>query len=110
MNSLVVSRRCVTFVIGMLSLGMFAQPAAPTTQLAAAVVSDETPAQHDARMQWWREARFGLFIHWGIYSIPAGMWHDKQVPKLGEWIMNNGRIPVADYAAFASQFNPVKYD
>ncbi len=34
----------------------------------------ETPAQHDARMAWWREAKFGLFIHWGVYSVPAGKY------------------------------------
>src|SRR5690348_8843627 len=49
----------------------------------------ETPAQKDARMKWWREARFGMFIHWGLYSIPAGTWDGKQIPGIGEWIMNN---------------------
>ena len=70
----------------------------------------ETPEQHNARMRWWREARFGMFIHWGIYSVPAGTWQGRQVPGIGEWIMNRGKIPVADYAQFAAQFNPVKYD
>jgi alpha-L-fucosidase len=61
-------------------------------------------------MGWWREAKFGLFIHWGIYSVPAGRWQDKQVEGIGEWIMNNAPIPVDEYAAFSSRFNPVKYD
>ncbi len=74
------------------------------------VPSTETPAQHDARMQWWREARFGLFIHWGLYSVPAGTWQGRRVDGIGEWIMNRGKIPVADYAQFATQFNPVKFD
>jgi alpha-L-fucosidase len=69
----------------------------------------ETPAQKDARMQWWREARFGMFIHWGLYSIPAGTWDGKQIPGIGEWIMNNASIPVADYKALASQFNPTSF-
>ncbi len=64
----------------------------------------------DARMKWWREARFGMFIHWGVYSVPAGTWQGKQIPGIGEWIMNRGRIPVADYAEFAKQFNPVKFN
>ncbi len=72
--------------------------------------SDETPAQRDARMQWWREARFGMFIHWGVYSVPAGTYHGTRVPSIGEWIMNNAKIPVSDYRAFAKEFNPVKYD
>jgi alpha-L-fucosidase len=70
----------------------------------------ETKAEKDARMKWWREARFGLFIHWGIYSVPAGIWNGKPVDGTGEWIMHNGRIPVAEYARFASRFNPVKFN
>jgi alpha-L-fucosidase len=86
-----------------------AEPAAPAAA-ASSSTSEETPAQHDARMKWWREARFGLFIHWGIYSVPAGTWNGKQIQGIGEWIQNKGKIPVADYAKFAEQFNPVKFD
>jgi alpha-L-fucosidase len=68
----------------------------------------EIKPQKDARMKWWRDARFGLFIHWGIYSVPAGIWKGKPVDGIGEWIMHNGRILVADYAKFTSEFNPVK--
>jgi alpha-L-fucosidase len=50
-------------------------------------------------MQWWREGRFGMFFHWGLYSIPAGTWDGKQIPGIGEWIMNNASIPVAEYKA-----------
>jgi len=70
----------------------------------------ETAAQKNARMEWWREARFGLFIHWGLYSVPAGTWQGRRVPGIGEWIMNKGRIPVADYEKFAQGFDPVKFD
>ena len=70
----------------------------------------ESPQQRDARMKWWREARFGMFIHWGVYSVPAGTYKGKQVSGIGEWIMNRGKIPVAEYKQFASQFNPVRYD
>jgi alpha-L-fucosidase len=70
----------------------------------------ETPEQRDARMKWWREARFGMFIHWGVYSVPAGTYKGKQIPSIGEWIMNQGKIPVAEYKQFAQQFNPVRYD
>ena len=68
----------------------------------------ETPAQRDARMAWWHEAKFGLFIHWGIYAVPAGKYGNKT--GYGEWIMNSAKIPVAKYHEFAGQFNPVKYD
>ena len=75
----------------------------------AAIQDTETPAQRDARMAWWRDARFGMFIHWGLYSIPAGTWQGKQIPSIGEWIMNTGSIPVADYKALAPQFNPTAF-
>jgi alpha-L-fucosidase len=71
---------------------------------------NETKEQRDARMQWWREARFGMFIHWGVYSVPAGTYNGKQIPGIGEWIMNCGKIPVAEYKAYAKQFNPVRYN
>jgi alpha-L-fucosidase len=74
-----------------------------------AIQDTETPAQRDARMAWWREARFGMFIHWGLYSIPAGTWDGKQIPSIGEWIMNEASIPVADYKALAAKFNPVGF-
>ena len=72
--------------------------------------ADETPAQRDARMKWWRESRFGMFIHWGVYSVPAGTYKGKPVDGIGEWIMNSGKIPVAEYRAFAKEFNPVKFN
>ncbi len=79
--------------------------------LAASVcLGEESKEQRDARMHWWREAKFGMFIHWGVYSVPAGTYHGKQIPGIGEWIMRNAEIPVAEYKAFAKQFNPVKYD
>ena len=53
----------------------------------------ETKAQRNARMKWWREASFGMFIHWGLYSVPAGTYHGKQIGGIGEWIMNNGEDP-----------------
>jgi alpha-L-fucosidase len=70
----------------------------------------ETPAQHDARMAWWREARFGMFIHWGLYSQAAGVWDGKPTSGAGEWMMNDKQIPLSQYARLVSQFNPVKFD
>ncbi len=68
----------------------------------------ETQAQHDARMQWWREARFGLFIHWGLYAIPAGEWGGKT--NYGEWIRNNAEIPLPTYDKFVALFHPIRFD
>lgn len=70
----------------------------------------ETKEQHDARMTWWREAKFGMFIHWGVYSVPAGYYHGKPVPGIGEWIMNTGKIPMAEYQQFAREFDPTNFD
>jgi len=64
----------------------------------------------EKRLQWFREARFGMMIHWGIYSVPAGEWKGKLIPGLGEWIMNRAKIPVAEYEQLAKQFNPVKFN
>jgi alpha-L-fucosidase len=86
---------------------LFSPAAARAAQPAA---DKETPARRDARMKWWRDARFGMFIHWGVYSVPAGTYHGKPIGGIGEWIMNTGKIPVAEYRQFARQFNPVKFD
>ena len=64
----------------------------------------------DDRMKWWREARFGMFIHWGVYAVPAGIYKGQKINRIGEWIMNRGKIPVTEYQEFAKEFNPVKYD
>ena len=69
----------------------------------------ETPEQKNERMRWFREARFGMFIHWGLYAIPAGRWNGQEVPGIGEWIMNRASIPVAEYKALAPKFNPTKF-
>jgi alpha-L-fucosidase len=79
-------------------------------QITAKSALPETKEQRDERMKWWREARFGMFIHWGIYSVPAGTYKGKQIPGIGEWIMENADIPVAEYEKFAKQFNPVKFN
>ena len=61
-------------------------------------------------MQWWRAARFGMFIHWGLYAIPAGRWQGEAVPGIGEWIMLRSRIPVPEYEQLARRFNPLGFD
>jgi len=62
------------------------------------------------KMDWWKEAKFGLFIHWGVYSVPAGVYDGKDIDGIGEWIMNNAKIPTTKYQAYAKQFNPLKYN
>ena len=67
-------------------------------------------ARQDPRLDWFREVKFGMFIHWGLYAIPAGTWKGKRIPGIGEWIMKRAKIPVAEYEQLAKQFNPVKFD
>jgi alpha-L-fucosidase len=66
--------------------------------------------EDNQRLDWWREARFGMFIHWGLYALPAGVWKDEEIPGLGEWIMHRARIPVQEYEKLAGQLNPVRFD
>jgi alpha-L-fucosidase len=63
-----------------------------------------------ARLEWFREAKFGLFIHWGLYAIPAGYWEGVRARGIGEWIMQRQKIPVREYQRLAGGFNPVKFD
>jgi alpha-L-fucosidase len=86
----------------------------------AATATDEGPiressrqrpdARHDPRLDWFRDAKFGMFIHWGLYAIAAGEWKGERIPGIGEWIMYRARIPVKEYEQLARQFNPVKFD
>ncbi|MEL0652297.1 alpha-L-fucosidase [Algibacter sp. TI.3.09] len=64
----------------------------------------------EARMEWWQDARFGMFIHWGIYTVPAGFYNGEAQTNSAEWIMNKGKIPVAEYEKFADEFNPTKFN
>jgi len=88
--------------------------------LATTSSAAETKGQRDARLAWWHDAKFGMFIHWGVYSVPAGFYHGESVnttyylghpvPCAGEWIMCVGKIPMAEYQTYAKEFNPVQFD
>jgi len=70
----------------------------------------ESKADKDARMQWWRDATFGMFIHWGAYAVPAGIYKGKEVQGVGEWIMHTANIPIPEYEAYVRQFNPQQFN
>ena len=93
-------------VWGAVLIGVFAA--------AAGVAQTPAPPKVDAakekRLEWFREAKYGLFIHWGLYAIPAGEWKGRRCLGLGEWIMNRCQVPVREYEQLAKQFNPVKFD
>ena len=74
---------------------------------AASMYGQDKPSDAQ-RTEWFRQARFGVFVHWGIYSVPAGEWQGGK--NHAEWIMLTGKIPSAEYEKFATQFNPVKFN
>jgi alpha-L-fucosidase len=67
---------------------------------------------HDEAMKWWKEARFGMMIHWGVSSQLGGEWNGKVLPQgaYSEWIMNTYNIPVKEYEKIAATFNPIDFD
>ncbi|HKI47382.1 MAG TPA: alpha-L-fucosidase [Balneolales bacterium] len=82
-----------TFIILLLVALTDAFPQAPLSK------TEHSTSQNN-RMTWWRDARFGMFIHWGIYAVPAH----------AEWYMNNGHVPRKEYEKYAKQFDPVKFN
>ncbi len=103
MNKKAANLKTVHVMAGLLSLATLASSA----QTPAPRPPD--PAR-EKRLEWFRDAKYGLFIHWGLYAIPAGEWQGKRSLGLGEWIMNRSKIPVREYERLASEFNPVKFN
>ncbi|MDX1907179.1 MAG: alpha-L-fucosidase [Bacteroidia bacterium] len=91
-------------------MGCAPAPKSPVATTPPVDYLNEPRADFDSRMAWWREARFGMFIHWGAYAIPAGSYQGKKVDGIAEWIMNNAHIPVAEYETYVKSFNPTRYN
>jgi len=97
-------------IIPLLAAVLFLPMLTPAGRAAAPAPAAETPAQRDARMAWWRDARFGMFVHWGLYSGLAGNWDGKSLgSKRGmEWIQNFVKADTDTYAKAAlPKFKPV---
>ena len=79
---------------------------------AAAAQSPAADSARDDRMAWWRDARFGMFIHWGLYAIPGGEWKDgpNAGANHGVWIRTTAQIPLAEYDKLLEKFNPVNFN
>src|SRR5690349_22660440 len=88
----------------------FVRTATIVALLSCMLQSQTPPPATNQRLAWWRDAHFGMFIHWGLYAIPAGEWKGQQIPGIGEWIMNRAKIPVTEYEQLAKQFNPTRFD
>ncbi len=80
------------------------QPKQPVNYL------EESDEDFNERMEWWRDAGFGMFIHWGAYAVPAGIYKGEEIPGIGEWIMNTAQIPVDEYEEYVKQFNPEDFN
>ncbi len=80
--------------------------------LLIAAGSLASPNRADDRLQWFRNDKFGMFIHWGPYSLLAGEWKGQRVPagSEAEWIMQRFNIPVAEYREMAHSMNPVQFN
>ncbi|HEX2628309.1 MAG TPA: alpha-L-fucosidase, partial [Chitinophagaceae bacterium] len=64
----------------------------------------------EQRIAWWREAKFGMFIHWGIYSLPGGEWNGKKISGYAEHLMRKEKISRKDYLKLAHEFNPHNFN
>ena len=80
------------------------------SQSVESSVPGENSRERDRRMAWWKDAKFGMFIHWGVYSVPAGWYHGHKVKGFSEWVMYNARIPVWEYRGYAKEFHPTGFD
>ena len=100
---------CASLVVAVLCLCAPAASVEPLTPSTSSGPAQADPARAE-RLAWFHQAKYGLFIHWGLYAIPAGEWKGKRIPGIGEWIMNRARVPVREYEQLAKQFNPVKYN
>jgi alpha-L-fucosidase len=108
-----MKKTCCLILLIIFSTFGFAQEARKDSMPAykAPPMTKADSLAREKRMKWWREARFGMFIHWGVYAQWGGVYHGHQQARGGaEWIMNRMKIPVAEYQDKARSFNPVKYD
>ena len=60
--------------------------------------------------EWFKEAKYGMMIHWGLYALLAGEWKGKRMNGIGEWIQQLYRIPIKEYEKLAAAFNPIFFD
>jgi alpha-L-fucosidase len=70
----------------------------------------ESMKNREERIAWWQEAKFGMFVHWGVYSLPGGEWKGKKVSGYAEHLMRKEKISRAEYLELAHQFNPVSFN
>jgi alpha-L-fucosidase len=84
------------------------QPASPAKELASRETDSKTASER--RLRWFREAKYGLFVHWGLWAIPAGEWKGRKTLTDPCFVSMEAGIPLQEYHALARQFNPTKFD
>jgi alpha-L-fucosidase len=95
---------------GVLPFALYLLPCLVLVGVAQTTPPRPFDAAREKRLEWFRDAKYGMFIHWGLYAIPAGEWNGQRSLGLGEWIMNRSRVPVTEYEKLAGQFNPVRFN
>ena len=90
------------------ALTLGARAASGSVSAAAAELRRDTASERPARMQWFNQAKFGMFIHWGVYSQAGGEW--KGTTNHAEWLQLTAKIPIAEYTELAKQFNPTRFN
>jgi alpha-L-fucosidase len=95
---------------GVLPFALYLLPSLVLVGVAQTTPPRPFDAAREKRLEWFRDAKYGMFIHWGLYAIPAGEWNGQRSLGLGEWIMNRSRVPVTEYEKLAGQFNPVRFN
>ncbi|SES26460.1 alpha-L-fucosidase [Pedobacter rhizosphaerae] len=78
--------------------------------LCLQLYAQEQNVVQKADTKWFPEAKLGLFLHYGLYAIPAGVWKGKEYKGVGEWIQERAKIPISEYEQLATQFNPQQFD
>ncbi|GAA5522144.1 alpha-L-fucosidase [Aliifodinibius salicampi] len=107
----IISKLCLIAVVAFGIMQCQPKESAEVQQtLTEEEILNESEQAFNERMEWWREAKFGLFIHWGPYAVPAGVHDGQEIEGIGEWIMDRAEIPVSEYEEYARQFNPEQYD
>lgn len=99
--------RSITFLLLCATLCTAVRAAEPE---AGPPHAGETAEQRAERLEWWKSARFGMFVHWGVYSVVGGQYRGQELPNSAEWMMCRGKIPIAEYKGYADRFNPTKFD
>lgn len=103
-----INLNCINLTLVKTKVIIFLLIGLPIFSRAQNVESNITTKKDDTKMIWWKDAKFGMFIHWGLYAVPSGKWEEKTT--YGEWIMHQAKLPRATYAALAKQFNPTQFN